>query len=152
MVALDFQLDRGWNRGLATADLAAADEMTLRYDLFLGDVVFRVDGSDFSMRGGWVPVLDFALSLQAIVEALATQPKELFEFTESEAAIHFTRMGDQVRLEASYAQPSAEVRYVELRGAVERFLARVLDELIAAHPDLARNPVIAPHARRIALD
>ena len=93
-------------------------------------------------------MLDFALALQAIVASLATEPEELFEFTESEATIGFKRVGENVRIEASYAQPPAEVGYPELRGTVERFLARLLDELIAAHPDLARNPVIAQQLLR----
>jgi hypothetical protein len=65
-IIFDYKLSSEWNRRTQTVDLRGADEMTLRYDCFLGDVVFSVDEADFSARWDWVPVFDFALSLRAI--------------------------------------------------------------------------------------
>lgn len=64
----------------------------------LGDVIFIVYEVDLSARWGWVPVLDFALGLDAIVDALAPEGAgdEVFEFTESDATIVFRRDGDKV--------------------------------------------------------
>jgi hypothetical protein len=145
LIELDYRLSSRFTDGLAGDDLATASEMSLRYDAFFGDVLFRVDGASFDARWDWVPVLDFALALQAIVEALATEPREEFEFTESDATISFERDHDRVRIEASYTDDLAEVPYVELRNASEAFLARVLSELAAAHPELARNPALSAH-------
>jgi hypothetical protein len=148
VIELDYRLSDSFTDGLTGDDLASADEMSLRYCAFFGDIAFRADGADFGARWGWVPVLDFALALQAVVEALATEACDDFEFTESEARISFERHGDRIRIDASYTADTAEVPYAELRNAAERFLARVLADLVALHPELVRNPVMAPHFTR----
>lgn len=150
MIQLDYQIGTDWARNLSEADLETADESVLRYDAFLGDVIFRADGADFSARWGWIPVLDFAISLQAIVETLATASgnhSEKFEFTESEAHIAFIRDEENVELRADYASETAVVSYVELRAAVESFLRRVVDELVDAYPALSSNPNMAAFLR-----
>jgi hypothetical protein len=148
VVELDYRLSQSFADGLSGDALTTADEVSLRYGAFFGDIVFRANGASFDARWGWVPVLDFALALQAIVEALATEPREAFEFTESDATISFEREDDRVRIEATYTADSAAVMYVELRTAAEGFLARVLDELAAAHPELTRNPALSTHLRK----
>jgi hypothetical protein len=145
LIELDYRLSTSFTDGLSRDDLATASEMSLRYDAFFGDIVLRVDGASFDARWDWVPVLDFALALQAIVEALATEPREEFEFAESDATISFERENDRVRIEANYTAGSAEAPYVELRNASEAFLAPVLRELAAEHPELTRNPALSTH-------
>jgi hypothetical protein len=144
MLRLDYSLSPAW-KGPAAATLADADESSLRYDCFLGDVTFMVFEVDLSANWGWVPVLDFALSLVSIVDALAVGDgaEGLFEFTESDAAISFRRVGDAVEIEASYVPGLARVGYADLRGAAKRFLLRILEDLIGQHPDLGANPFIA---------
>ena len=44
--------------------LAEASEMDLRYDFFLGDLVFRIDSLDLTTRWGWVPLVDAAMCLE----------------------------------------------------------------------------------------
>lgn len=41
-VVLDYSLSESWNRRSPGLDLQVADETTLRYQCFLGDVVFKV--------------------------------------------------------------------------------------------------------------
>lgn len=146
MLRLDHSLSPTWT-GPAVA-LADADESTLRYDCFLGDVTFTVFGVDLSAKWGWVPILDFALSLDSIVDVLAEGDgaDAVFEFTESDAVISFRRVGDTVEIEASYVPGLAKVGYAHLRGAAERFLLRVLEDLVSQHPGLGSNPFLArPH-------
>jgi hypothetical protein len=121
--------------------LADADETALRYDLFQGDIIFRAHGVDFSARWGWVPVLDFAVALQTIVDDLeASEDKiKLFEFTDSDATIRFERLDDTVKIETDYAPGSALVPYAELRKATENFFQQVVDQLITTYPSLAEN-------------
>lgn len=144
MLRLDYALSPAWN-ATPDVDLAGAEEWMLRYDCFLGDVIFMVDEMDLSARWGWVPVLDFALALDAIVDALAVgdEAEELFEFTESDASIAFRRAGDLVEIDASYVPDVATVGYADLRGETKRFVLRVLEGLIGEHRELATNPFIA---------
>lgn len=144
MLRLDYTVSGSWNSG-SDVDLAAAEEWVLRYDCFLGDVIFVVYEIDLSARWGWVPVLDFALALDSIVDALATgdEAEELFEFTESDASISFRRAGDVVEIDASYVPDVVNVGYADLRGEAKRFLLRVLEGLIGQHRELGANPFIA---------
>jgi hypothetical protein len=143
MIELDYVVLDG--RDLDDDMLAAAAPMELHYDLFLGDVVFRIGDLDMSARWWWVPVLDFALCLDAIARSLEERPDRSgsFEFTESDARIDFRRSDDLVTVTPSYAEGGAEVPLVELRRATEGFLERVMRELGDAHPGLWRNPYIA---------
>jgi hypothetical protein len=147
MITLDYELSPDWNRRTTKIDLRSADEMTLRYDCFLGDVVFVVDGADFSARWGWVPVLDFALGLRAIASGLVSKAQELFEFTESDAVIEFRRQGDLLRIEAGYASAAAELRRVEFSLHVERFVARLVADLAGRYRELGSNPFIVALSR-----
>jgi hypothetical protein len=144
MLKLDYALSPSWN-ARPSAALEAADETVLRYDCFLGDVIFLVYEVDLSARWGWVPVLDFALGLNAIVDALASggADEEVFEFTESDATIAFRRDGDAVEIEASFVPGAARVGYEDLRAAVKHFVVRVLDDFSHEHPELRRNPFVA---------
>lgn len=142
MLSLDYSLASGWDTG--DVSWAEAEEWQLRYDFLLGDVEFVVFEQDLSARWGWVPVLDFALSLDSIVDGLAAAPvaPSVLEFTESDATITFTRCGDSVEIEASYVPGAARVGYPELRGAAKAFLGRVLGDAVEAHPTLASNPFV----------
>lgn len=146
MITLDYELSLGWDRRTTELKLRSADEMTLRYDCFLGDVVF-VDGVDFSARWGWVPVLDFALHLWAIAGGLVSEAEELFEFTESDAAIEVSASG-------RHRQDQGRLRLDDGRGAPPRVLApgpaiRRAGEtdLTGGCPDLASNSFVVTLSR-----
>ncbi len=66
---LDYRLSEDWDEN--STDLAAADETDLRYYAAPGDIIFRKDQTDLSARWGWIPLIDFALALREITEALA---------------------------------------------------------------------------------
>jgi hypothetical protein len=137
MVTLDYKLSTDWNPH--ELDLRTADEMTLRYDAFPGDVVFRVDDADFSAQWGWVPILDFALALRTIAERLEGHDRERFEFTESGATIDFRRDAGPIEISTSYAGAIARTPLFELSNAVETFIEDLADALEAQHPELATN-------------
>lgn len=137
MVTLDYKLSADWNPH--ELDLRSADEMTLRYDAFPGDIVFRVDDADFSAQWGWVPILDFALALRTIVERLDGHDRELFEFTESGATIAFRRDNGPIEISTSYAAAIARTPLFELSNAVDAFVERLAGALEEKHPELADN-------------
>lgn len=128
-------------------DLRTASPEELHYLCFPGDIVFVVEGADLSARWGWVPVLDFAITLRATVRALAAEPEAKLEFTESDETIRFTREGDRVRVGATYTEAAATADRAELEAAAERFLRTVVDDLTTAHAALAENPYIASRPR-----
>jgi hypothetical protein len=151
MLTLAYKLSSDWARPAREIDLANADETTLRYDAFPGDVTFEVGGADFSARWGWVPVLDFALALRAVAGALVSTDREQLGFTESDAEIDFRRQGDVIRVEADYAPGTGEVPLVDLSLESERFLARMITELTASYPPLGENTFVRELSRELAV-
>jgi len=145
MIKLDYALSPSWNEKTGSVALDTAEEWVLRYDCFLGDVIFLVYEVDLSARWGWVPILDFALGLDAIVNALGRDDgvAQVFEFTDSDATIAFRRDGEAVEVKASYVPGAARVAYRDIRAAVKAFMARVLDDFARDHPELLRNAFVA---------
>lgn len=151
-IILDYEISEKWDREATGLDLRAADELALRYECFLGDVVFEVGDADFSARWGWIPVLDFAMSLRAVAGNLIDQAgrTDTFEFTESDAEIRFRREGPIVEIETSYVPVRAQVSPSDLSVQTERFLSRVIRDLNGRYPALAENAVIADLTRKLA--
>ena len=137
---LDYRLSKEWDE--ETMDLSTVAETDLRYYVAPGDIILRADQTDLSAIWGWIPLIDFALALREIAEALAVaEGNETFEFTESEATLNFERRGQEVVISGSYAPGEVIVPLPVFREQV-RDLARRLDaELLANHPELGRNPV-----------
>ena len=150
MIELDYQISSSSPERRSSVDLACADEGTLHYELFLGDVCLRVENADFSTDWGWVPVLDFALGLVRVIRSLAPGTCEVFEFTESEASLYFTRsIDDQVVVSANYSSATATVSYGELLNRARGFLRRVVIELQNAYPALTKNPSFDVASREV---
>lgn len=140
MIVFDYII---WSAPSPSADLRSAGESDLHYDLFLGDITFRVAGSDMSTSWGWVPVIDFATCLHRIAEEMQPNQTESFEFTESEHRIEFELQNGEVEIRATYGTGSAaKVSRDEFRRSTREFLRRVLDELSAKYLSLAENATI----------
>ncbi|HWI21082.1 MAG TPA: hypothetical protein VNT22_00550 [Baekduia sp.] len=146
MITLDFKLSAEWHP--YDIDLRTTDALELRYDAFLGDVVFRIDEHDFSAQWGWVPVLDFALALRTIAERIATSEHELFEFTESGATIDFRRQGALITVSSSYSQAIATVALAEMTEATADHLQEVVARLVKSYPAVAENEFFAELRQR----
>ena len=137
---LDYRLSEEWDED--AMDLSTVAEADLRYYVAPGDIILRADQADLSAIWGWIPLIDFALALREIAEALAAaEGNETFEFTESEATLNFERQGQEVVISGSYAPGEVVIPFTVFREQV-RDLSRRLDaELLAKHPELGRNPV-----------
>jgi hypothetical protein len=137
---LDYRLSEEWEED--TMDLSTVTEADLRYYVAPGDIILRADQTDLSAIWGWIPLIDFALALRKIAEALAVaEGSETFEFTESEATLNFERRGQEVAISGSYA-PGEVIVPLPVFSEQVRELARRLDaQLLAKHPELGRNPV-----------
>lgn len=139
MVVLDFQLSSSWRAQVAEKNLRYASLEDLHYDLFLGDVWFRCNGADYSALWGWIPIVDFAVSLARISRKIPLSGHEQFEFTESESVLDFEYHAGQVTISASYTADSTSVAQEELRRSVENFAERVLRDISSEFPVVAES-------------
>jgi len=97
---------------------------------------------DLSARWGWIPLIDFALALREITEALTVKEgSETFEFTESDATLQFTRRGQEITISGSYAMGEITVPFAAFVEQVRDFARRLETELLAKRPELRENPV-----------
>jgi hypothetical protein len=137
---LDYRLSEDWDEN--SADLAAADETDLRYYAAIGDVILRNDQTDLSARWGWIPLIDFALAMREIAEALeSTEGTQTFEFTESDATLDFERRGEEMIVSGSYATGEIVVPFAAFKEQAADFARRLDEEVRAKRPDLELNPV-----------
>ena len=136
---IDFRLSEDWDEDFA--DMATVEETDLRYYVAQGDVVLGTDQTDLSANWGWIPLVDFALALREIADALSeAEGSETFEFTESEAALQFDRVGDEVVITSSYTPGEVTVPFSDFRKQVDEFAQRLDKELLQRHPELGLNP------------
>lgn len=136
----DYRLSEDWDEN--SADPAAADETDLRYYAATGDIILRKDRTDLSARWGWIPLIDFALAMRKISEALAVgEGSETFEFTESEAKLQFERRGQEVTISGNYAPGEIIIPFTAFVEKARDFGQRLDAELLAKRPELRQNPV-----------
>ena len=125
MITLEFRIQTLFD---GPFDVSTASVSDIHYNFMLGDVTFSVGDSDFSMHWGWVPILDFALSLKSLCQNIGNSGHERFEFTESGEWIDFVLRGNSVDLASSYVDSTATVELKNLISASESFLDAVLAE------------------------
>ena len=136
----DYRLSEDWEEN--SADLAAAEETDLRYYAATGDIILHKDQTNLSARWGWIPLIDFALAMREIGEALAvTEGSETFEFTESEATLQFDRRGQEMTISGSYAPGEITIPFTAFMEKARDFAQRLDAELLAKRPELGQNPV-----------
>jgi hypothetical protein len=134
----DYRLSEDWDEN--SVDLAAAEETDLRYYAATGDIILREDQTNLSARWGWIPLIDFALAMREIAEALAiTEGSETFEFTESEATLLFDRRGQEMTISGSYAPGKITIPLTEFMEKARDLGQRLDAELRAKHPELGRS-------------
>jgi hypothetical protein len=144
MIELDYELSGEWGGDESRRDLSTADETALRYNVLLGDIKLRIDGVELGTDFGWVPLVDFAVSLMQIAKELgsSSNKKATFDFTESDAAIRFDRRGRIVEISPSYNPASGSVSFDDFVSVVDAFVARFQTDLIGRFPSLSGNPVL----------
>ncbi|WP_281154817.1 hypothetical protein [Streptomyces sp. HYC2] len=148
MIELDYRVE-GIVDGADTPEsrrkLVTADLYNLTYDMFWGDLVFRVEGADF---GGPGPVFDVAYVLFCVAQDLQKQPKRTYSAAEGAGECQFHRKGDllQVREENG---PRGVVLYEDFCSATIAFLRTLVDDLCGRYPELRRNAEISKIRRRL---
>jgi hypothetical protein len=143
MIEIDYKLSLDWSIKSGEINLAEADEVTLRYGVFLGDLVFKVDDADFSTHWGWVPILDFAICLLGVLEDLSTgKEQSSIEFTESEAELVFKRVPGLILITSNYTSHQASAGYKELEDASVAFSIMVFSDFQRSNPETSQNAAI----------
>jgi hypothetical protein len=136
---LDYRLSEDWDEN--SNDLSSADETDLRFYAATGDIVLRNDQADLSARWGWIPLIDFAVALRKIAEALAAgDGSETFEFTESDATLQFERRGAEITIRGNYAVEEITLPFAAFVNQTADFARRLDAELSAKRPELRLNP------------
>lgn len=144
MLTISYSLSLQWTEAAVGIDLSDADETTLRYEVFLGDLILVVADVDLSARWDWIPLLDAAAVLDCVVRDLRSGKKQVdFDFTEAEALIQFAvDPAGLVCVTSTYASGRGCVHLDELQSGVQEFAERVLADAVALYPSLARNPCL----------
>ncbi len=93
-----------------------------------------------SVPGGVGYRFSIFFSCQTITQALGTgNPRQRFEFTESDAVIDFQMKGGEIVISASYAPGEIRSGLAEFQRHVTRFGQRLTRDLLAKYPELAEN-------------
>jgi hypothetical protein len=122
-----------------------AEETDFEYDLLSVEIVFLVDGADFSITHEHVTLLDFSASLRWLVDSLTDAESTEYKSPTAWAQIIFVRSGDQVAISTNYTKATASVRLSDLQQAVRDFHERVLHDLLARYPGLDETPGARPY-------
>ncbi len=138
---LDYSLSGSWDKD--PSFLTSANESDLRYYAFPGDIILQKEQTDLSTDWGWVQLVDFALALRGILQKIESEggAEAQFEFTESDATLHFDRHGHDIAISGSYAPGKIVVPLAQFKKQVLEFAHRLDAELVSKQPDLRENNV-----------
>jgi hypothetical protein len=99
--------------------------------------MFTIGSCDFSTEEKRLPLIDFALSLKAVVQVLSDGAgEETLRFTENEDEITFKRLADDLAVTASYATRTATTPFAALRVEADHFGRRLSRDLEMLFPQL----------------
>ena len=117
MIFLDYNLDLGLAKQITDRDIISANHSALDYDLFCGDIYFRIDGANFDAVWNWIPVIQFSTELAKICCTLQNGETAEFEFTESDDKIWFSRTKEVIDVSSDYSNAHAQTSLAEIRSA-----------------------------------
>jgi len=140
-IDLTYRLSARWNKARRDrCDDATAAE--LLYEMFLGDLVFRIGDSDFSAPWGWVPILDVVRQLLSAVQRLPVAGRMDIDFTESDAVLTLAAEDGVVTISSTYSPATAKVKLGEFKNAVHHLAADALQDFEGRCPGLRTNPLM----------
>jgi hypothetical protein len=142
MLILSYRLVKHLEEFRDPDDLATATEVDFRFRVALGDLILAVPPSDFGARWGWVPLIDFVVSVREILNDLKRGgTRAQFEFTESEATLTFERYEADLIITASYAPGRIQVPLTSFEERLRWFESSLRSDLVKNHPALDHHPV-----------
>lgn len=121
------------------SEVMQASDLEFQFELLYAQVVFRVDGADFTFDE-YTTLLDAAAILRGRIHLLADGDTSTYESPVSGETLTFVRSGDQVAISANYTDATATVGLAELKTAVAEFYDRVVQDLLIRYPGLDQVP------------
>jgi len=122
-------------------DYKSADDMSLRYSLFLGSLLLRTDDSKIDLDWEWIPLLDFASCFLSIYVNLLgkTDYRQQFEFTESDGTLLIDRKGEKVKISTSFSNEEINISLDEFWQGLNRFYLDLLASVKEDYPGIEQN-------------
>jgi hypothetical protein len=140
-IDLTYRLSARWNKALRDrCDDASVAE--LLYEMFLGDLSFRIGDADFSALWGWVPIMDVVRQLMRAVRQLPAINRLDIDFTESDALLRLDYEDGVVTISSTYSPAVVKVTLSDFDDAVRRFATDAIQDFEAKCPGLRGNPLI----------
>jgi len=130
-----------------STNIVEADEMTLRYYLFLGSIILKKDRGSININWDWIPLLDFALCLLEICRNLSIQTngQQEFEFTESDAKLIFDKRLNKISVTTSFSNETLEISLEELQTVAKEFYKDVINDILVKNENIKENIVFAKY-------
>jgi hypothetical protein len=142
MLDLSYRLVKPLEEFRDPDDLAKATELDFRFRVALGDLILAAPPNDFSARWGWIPLIDFVVSVREILNHLKRGgTHSQFEFTESEATLTFARHETDLVITASYAPGQIRIPLSSFEERLRWFEGGLRADLVKNLPALDRHPV-----------
>jgi hypothetical protein len=116
---------------LTKIDYKIVDDLTIRYNLFLGNVFLQKNSKKIDLNWEWIPLLDFAICLKSICLTFANKKiliKE-FEFTESDDVLIFEKKINEIIITTSYSNEKLIINYKQFLLEVKRFYSNLTDTI-----------------------
>lgn len=123
-------------------DLSRAWSMDLIQGAFMGDAIFKINGTDFSTRFEWVTLIDWCLRVTDVVIKLDREEECFMRFSESDDFISFRILGSLVLAACSYRPGIAVAQYDAFAVAVREFVLGRLEWIYENYPDVFANPAM----------
>lgn len=142
-ILLDHRFDERWLRRAPAVDAARLSVFDFSTSVMTGDLVFLVDGGDFSYVGYGIPLLEMArglvLSITELEHGAALSTCSPLDIEEE---LTFVREAETVTITSELSGDRASVRLPEISAAVRSHAKRLLLEFTARFPAAKHNSVL----------
>lgn len=137
MLEIQFSLNKDLRE-----DVSQVDDMSLRYRLFLGDIVLKSDTFRIDLQWGWIPLLDFAYSLILICRSFLNlgSLKESLELTDSDGVVFFSRDKDVIEISTSFSEENLKVDIISFKNGLHNFYSELVGQIINNNANIIDNP------------
>ena len=121
-----------------------ADEKSVQYNLFPGNLLFEKDHESFVMDCNDMPVIDFAFRMLQISNFLfqKKQTKKEFEFAQTNEKITFEKNDDKVKIIPSFSARTLEMSFEDFKKGIVQFHKNVILDALRKNQSLKINALL----------
>lgn len=124
------------------------NEVSLRYELFLGSLIFKNGSQQLFLDWNWIPILDFALCLLKITSELSESPIENekeFDFTESDERIKFEKNESIIKISFSFSNEIFESTIEDLQNVSHDFYKKVVFDILKKNNGIENDLIFSKY-------